>query len=217
VEWLTLAALGGALGLDDTAVGQTMVSRPIVAGALAGLVAGSLPLGFLLGVFLECVYASRFKVGGARVPDATTAAVIGATVAALEPTAGGLALGLVAALLFGEVGGRVTMAFRRWVGRLVPLQKDDPMPPGRLGRLHATLVTADFVRGAAFTGLALTTIPLWRALSRSWPLDADATLGMVGVAAATALGVLWGAGPGGRTRVILMGLGLFVSLAFGVR
>ena len=37
MEIVQVSLLGGLLGLDGTAVGQFMVSRPIVAGALVGV------------------------------------------------------------------------------------------------------------------------------------------------------------------------------------
>lgn len=215
MEWLILAGLGGLLGLDETSLGQTMVSRPLVAASTAGLLLGSAATGFLLGVFLECLYVSQLHVGGSRVPDGASAAVVGASVAAIDPSPGGLALGLVAALLVGNVGGRVTVAFRRWCGRVVPVRPDTPLPPGHLGRLHLTLASVDFVRGSAMTAAGLITVPVWLRLAATWPVPAGATLGILGAAAAVSLGVLWGAGSASRARLVLLGGGLLFSLAIG--
>jgi len=212
---LTLALLGGALGVDQTSIGQTMVSRPLVAASLTGLALGSLPLGFLLGVFLECLYAAQLQVGGSQVPDGASAAVVGGTVAVLAPSAAGVALGLVAALLVGEVGGRLIVAFRRWCGRVVPLLPGAVVPPGHLGRLHLMLTVVDFARGAMLTAVGLITVPLWLVLSRTWPLASGPTLGLLAVAAAMSLGVLWGSGSTSRARLVLLGAGLLVSLAIG--
>lgn len=215
MEWLILAGLGGLLGLDETSIGQTMVSRPMVAASIVGFLLGSPATGFLLGVFLECLYVSQLHVGGSRVPDGASAAVVGASVAALEPSPGGLALGLVVALLVGEVGGRVIVAFRRWCGRVVPVRPDTAIPPGHLGRLHLTLASVDFARGSAVTAAGLITVPLWIRLAGSWPIPGGPTLGILGVAAAVSLGVLWGAGSASRARLVLLGGGLLFSLAIG--
>ncbi len=215
MEWLSLTLLGGALGLDETSVGQTMVSRPIVAASLAGLLMGSLPSGFLLGVFLECLYSPKLKVGGARVPDGASAAIVGGAVAALESNAGGLALGLVIALIVGDVGGRVVVLFRRWCGNVVPLRPGTILPRGHLGRLHLMVVFADFGRGAAVVAIGLTTVPIWVPLARSWPLAPEATLGVLAIAGAMTLGVLWGSGTPSRLRLAFIALGLAASLAIG--
>ena len=53
MEILRLSVLGGLLGLDGTAVGQFMVSRPVVAGTLVGWVLGVPGLGLSIGAMLE--------------------------------------------------------------------------------------------------------------------------------------------------------------------
>ena len=55
MDMLKVTALGGLLGLDATGVGQFMVSRPLVAGALTGWLLGDVALGVTIGVVLTCL------------------------------------------------------------------------------------------------------------------------------------------------------------------
>ena len=82
MDLLRLGLLGGVLGLDSTAVGQFMVSRPLVAGWLAGWVAGVPEFGITIGAVLEVFLLVSFPTGGARFPEGSTAAVVAVGVAA---------------------------------------------------------------------------------------------------------------------------------------
>ena len=53
MELALVALLGGVLALDGTSVGQFMLSRPVVAGALTGWMLGDPALGLLIGTLLE--------------------------------------------------------------------------------------------------------------------------------------------------------------------
>ena len=65
-EVLVLALLGGVLALDGTSLGQFMVSRPLVACVLAGLVAGDPAAGAMAGLVLEALHIAVLPVGAAR-------------------------------------------------------------------------------------------------------------------------------------------------------
>lgn len=61
--WLPLSFLLGLLSLDVTAVGQFMVSRPIVVGPLVGLVTGHPDLGLTMGALIELLWIADVPVG----------------------------------------------------------------------------------------------------------------------------------------------------------
>jgi len=97
-------------GLDRTALGQLMISRPIVAGPLTGWILGEPLTGLQIGSMLELLWLGRLPVGAAIPPDDTQVAV-GAT--AIAVTMGhflglsGLAfsfLCLLVAMPLGKVG-----------------------------------------------------------------------------------------------------------------
>lgn len=127
MPWLELT-LGGLVamltGLDRTAVGQIMISRPIVAAPLAGLVLGDLAAGLAVGLMTELLWLTRIPVGAAIPPDDTQVAV-GATVlvVVLAPLWGFsgngiLILALLIAMPLGKAGQWLDHLARRQNSRL---------------------------------------------------------------------------------------------------
>ncbi len=74
-EILLVSFLGGLLSLDVSAWGQIMVSRPVISGAIIGLLLGDLKTGLIIGVLLELVWINVISVGAAIPPNATIVAV----------------------------------------------------------------------------------------------------------------------------------------------
>jgi PTS system mannose-specific IIC component len=78
-----LAGLVAMLTGLDRALVQVMISRPLVAAPLTGLVLGNPLLGLEVGMLLELLWLGRLPVGAAIPPDDTQVAV-GATVLAFS-------------------------------------------------------------------------------------------------------------------------------------
>jgi len=144
VAWLAL--LGGLLGLDGTSVGQTMVSRPLVAGVLAGWVVGDPATGALVGAVLELFLLVSFPTGGARFPEGVTATVVavGAAAALGDPSAGALPLAVALGHVWGQLGGATITGLRHLNVHLAP-QPGETVTPARLGAAHLGAVALDFV------------------------------------------------------------------------
>ncbi len=81
-DYLLAGLVAMMTGLDRVALVQIMISRPLVAGPLTGLVLGSPLVGLEIGMLLELLWLGRIPVGAAIPPDDTQVAV-GATVLAL--------------------------------------------------------------------------------------------------------------------------------------
>ena len=62
-NWIPLSLLLALLSLDVSAVGQFMVSRPIVVGPLVGLVSGHPGLGLVMGALIELIWIGEVPVG----------------------------------------------------------------------------------------------------------------------------------------------------------
>ncbi len=75
------AVVAMVCGLDRMAILQLMVSRPIVAAPLAGLVLGEPMVGLNIGVLVELLWLARLPVGAAVPPDDTQVAVAGTVIA----------------------------------------------------------------------------------------------------------------------------------------
>ncbi|MEK6698044.1 MAG: PTS sugar transporter subunit IIC [Nitrospirota bacterium] len=83
VHVLLIAVIGGVVGLDRTAVGQFMISQPIVAGPLTGWLLGDVNAGFVIGAVLELIWVMDMPVGNFVPADSTVAAVSATAIAAL--------------------------------------------------------------------------------------------------------------------------------------
>ncbi len=90
-DYLLAGVVAMLTGLDRVALVQFMISRPLVAAPLTGLVLGKPLLGLEVGMLLELLWLGRLPVGAAIPPDDTQVAV-GATVLAFSM---GQMLGLV--------------------------------------------------------------------------------------------------------------------------
>ena len=206
---VSLAILGGLLALDATSVGQFMISRPLVAGTLAGWWLGDPGLGLEIGWILELFYIARVPAGGSRVPETGSASVVAVAVAVAAGGLAGLALGLVAGLVTSELGGMSVGLHRRLVGNLFGRIEAGSMTAPKVTSAHLFSVLLDFMRGAVVTAVAVV-VGSWLSglLVSRWPLPHETTVALVLVGAAVHLGALLKGFGGWQSRraVFLVGL-----------
>ncbi len=104
-EILLLGLWGVLVGIDMTSVAQTMLSRPLVAATVAGVILGDPAGGLTMGVLLEFFALEVLPVGAARYPDCGLGSIAAVAVVAGSPgvlsTGLGGALGLAVAYLGG--------------------------------------------------------------------------------------------------------------------
>lgn len=170
-ELLLLLLLAAWAGADMTAAGQLMISQPLIAAWLAGLVMGDPAAGLGVGLLLQVVWGGVLPLGGSTFPLSGPAAVAAAGIAAriarterfpagdyvVFPSAWALAAALVAALVAGEIGGRIVVTLRRrrnaaLAGADAAAARGDA---GALVRLNFRGVLEDAVVGAAVGGFGL--------------------------------------------------------------
>jgi mannose/fructose/N-acetylgalactosamine-specific phosphotransferase system component IIC len=77
VSPLGSALLIGALGLDQTAAGQVLLSQPLVGGAIIGWSAGDPGAGLLAGAFFQFLCLTDLPVGASVPPDTSLAGLLG--------------------------------------------------------------------------------------------------------------------------------------------
>lgn len=82
-DYLLAGLVAMLTGLDRVALVQIMISRPLVAGPLTGLVLGNPLIGLEVGMLLELLWLGRMPVGAAIPPD-DTQVTVGATVLAFS-------------------------------------------------------------------------------------------------------------------------------------
>ncbi len=153
-----------------------MVSQPVVAGWLAGLLVGEPGAGLATGVVLQAVWGRSFALGAASFPLVGPATVAAAALAAWAartvgepwgavtiPEAGPLAVSLLVAFALAEIGRRIVLALRRRRGRLMRVA----LMAARTGR-GDTLVRLNLrgVGEGALLGAALVST----GLGIGWPL-----------------------------------------------
>lgn len=212
MDMLRLGALGGLLGLDGTAVGQFMISRPLVAGLLAGWVTGDVVQGAVIGAVLELYLLVSVPSGGARFPEASTATVVAVACAAPFDGAGALPLAVAGGLVWGQVGGATVDLQRHLNARLVP-GSDDASATRTLTRRHPLAIAVDFVRGAGVTVVGVVTGRfLIGAFVARWPLSDGASVALLLVGGAVSAGILLNDLGGFRRRKVWFTAGLAVGL-----
>lgn len=81
---LLVALVAGLLEWDIYGWGQTMISRPVVAGPVIGLILGDVQTGLLIGGAIEMIYLGVLPIGAAVPPDATTATTVATSLAILS-------------------------------------------------------------------------------------------------------------------------------------
>ncbi len=183
-DWLLLALVGGVAFVDRTAAVQSMVSRPLVTGAVAGWILGRPEAGLLVGALLEFFWLYELPVGAAVPPDEAGAGLAAAVVAASMPDAADLwarlGAGGMAGLAAGHVGGRIDVAVRRW-NRDLAARARAALAAGKepgLGRL-VLVGGARFWAAGTASGLALVGAGLW--LAPRVPEPAFRGLGLLGM------------------------------------
>ncbi len=213
MELFLLVLLGGLVALDSTSFGQFMLSRPIVAGALAGAVLGDPVTGLLVGAFLDLFILPVLPVGGARFHEGGPSAVVASAVAVSGGGPGAWVLGLVAGLLWSVLGGMSVRGLRRWNGRLAPDPNDRSLTEARIVRRHLLAMGADFTRGIGLTAIGFAVWLPWAVhAAAAWPLGAMETVALAALASAVPLGMLLSIlGPSSR-RLGYLVLGILLGL-----
>lgn len=188
---IALLFWGTLVGLDLVSVGQTMISRPLVAGAVAGAIVGDLPTGLQLGIVFELFQFDVLPVGAARYPEYGPATV--AAVSAAHFAGGAMAVGVGAGvgLLTGMLGGLSLHLLRRLnaraVARAAPLL--DAGDTDVLIRVHLGGILRDAARAAFVTAVGLALARSARIVFRSALTTQHVTLVAAAVAgAAVAVG-----------------------------
>lgn len=166
---LPLILLGGVVAVDATSFGQFMISRPFVAAALGGWVAGDPVAGAAIGVVLETFHLAVLPVGAAKYPEGGPPAVAGGAIFATStPSPGALLLLVLFVLLLEWVAGESVRLLRQ---ANIVLVSDNRRARSarRLEGMHLTAIALDFLRGMFLVVIGLLTlaaverllVPLW--------------------------------------------------------
>jgi mannose/fructose/N-acetylgalactosamine-specific phosphotransferase system component IIC len=196
VHWLSLVGLGALVGLDGVSWPQTMISRPVVAGALGGLFFGDVTAGFMAGALLEIVSGRHPPYGAARYPETGPAGLVcGAAYAA---SGSGELLPLLTVTLAGwTIGwmGSYSIHFQRTINTLLMGESDGFVDsPRSLARRHRLAIRLDALRAGVITGALLVPVMLAARLAATFEPPVDGRIS----AALAAAGIAGLAGAGAR-------------------
>ncbi|MHB2035001.1 MAG: PTS sugar transporter subunit IIC, partial [Gemmatimonadaceae bacterium] len=159
-ELVPIALLGGVAGLDTVSFPQAMISRPLVAATLGGMLAGAPMHGLLAGAVLELIALETLPVGASRYPEWGSASVVAgaiyATVAEGREVVGSLVVAVLGGLFMAWIGGWTMVKLRQrnavWATRR---RADlDAGSRGAVVGLQLSGLTADLARGVALSALA---------------------------------------------------------------
>jgi mannose/fructose/N-acetylgalactosamine-specific phosphotransferase system component IIC len=197
IDLLPAAVLGALLGLDVVGFPQAMISRPLVAATIAGAFAGDPERGLTIGVVLEMIALGTLPFGASRYPEWGSASVVGGVLYAQGASApvGQLALAVLATLLTAWASGESMVLVRQLNVRLARAARPalDAGDAGAMQRLQLIGLTADALRGAAVTLVALLLLmPAVAAIVPRWSGGATAERAvLIGITAALGAATIW--------------------------
>jgi mannose/fructose/N-acetylgalactosamine-specific phosphotransferase system component IIC len=207
---LLLIVWGTAVALDLVSVPQVMIARPVVAGAVAGLLTGDVEAGLRVGVLFELFALDVLPIGAVRYPDYGPATVAATALASGAPWELGLGISAALGLLLAALGGWSLMMVRRSNARAIQ-RHAAALAAGEsraIRRLQYGGLLRDAARGAALTVLGLV---LASSIAQFVHLDRRTAVGLTLVAIGSALtaivsGAVRSAGRGTRLKWMVAGL-----------
>ncbi len=211
VIWGTITAL------DLVSVPQGLLSRPLVAGMVAGWLVGDVEAGTRMGVLFECFALDVLPIGAVRYPDYGPATVVATALAAGAPWEFGLGAGVALGLVLAVLGGWTLQYVRRWNARAIQ-QRAAALAAGEgnaIRLLQYGGLVRDGLRGAALTAAGLAVASL---IALHVALDRRTAVGLTLIAiggglSAAVSGAIRSAGRGARLRWLIGGAAAGLLLA----
>ncbi len=210
VTLVLLLAWGTVVAVDLVTWPQAMLARPLVAGGIAGWLAGDAPTGLALGAIFELFALDVLPVGATRYPDYGPATVAAVTLAAGTAWPARAGLAVLLGLGLAALGGWSMLRLR--AANAQALQgKVAALAAGQASAIRGLWwggITRDVVRGLGLTALGLV---LAVALRRVQPMPHAWETVALAVAAGGALaaalgGAVRSAGKGLARRLLVAGL-----------
>jgi PTS system mannose-specific IIC component len=213
---IPLLLWGTLVGLDLVSVPQAMISRPLVAGTVAGWLAGDVEAGLRIGVLFELFALDVLPVGAVRYPDYGPATVGAVALGIGAPWELGLGVSAALGLVLAVLGGWSLQVVRRWNARAIQ-RRAAALAAGESSAirwLQYGALLRDALRG--FT-LTLAGLVIASTITDSVRLDRQTavafTLVAIGSAlAAAASGAFRSSGRGSRLKWLIAGMGVGILI-----
>lgn len=81
LELIIISLFGGIVAMDTTASWQVMISQPLVACSIIGLLFGNPQLGLLVGILLELPWLTEIPAGGTHISEGNLGSIVAAGLA----------------------------------------------------------------------------------------------------------------------------------------
>ena len=214
---LPLLLWGTLVALDLVSVPQAMISRPLVAGTVAGALAGDVEAGLRIGALFELFALDVLPVGAVRYPDFGPATVGAVALGVGTPWQLGLGVSVALGLVLAVLGGWSLQVVRRWNARAIQ-RRAAALAAGESSAirwLQYGALARDALRGFIVT---LTGLVLASTIAESVRLDRQSAVAFTLVAIGSGLaaafgGAVRGSGRGTRLKWLLAGFGAGIVLA----
>lgn len=214
---LPLLLWGTLVALDLVSVPQAMISRPLVAGTVAGALAGDVEAGLRIGALFELFALDVLPVGAVRYPDFGPATVGAVALGVGTPWQLGLGVSVALGLVLAVLGGWSLQVVRRWNARAIQRQAA-ALAAGESSAirwLQYGALARDALRGFIVT---LTGLVLASTIAESVRLDRQSAVAFTLVAIGSGLaaafsGAVRASGRGTRLKWLLAGFGAGIVLA----
>lgn len=214
---IALVLWGTLVGLDLVSVPQAMISRPVVAGTVAGWLAGDVQTGLRIGVLFELFALDVLPVGAVRYPDYGPATIAAVALGAGSPWQLGLGMSVALGLVLALLGGWSLQLVRRSNARAIQ-RRTAALAAGEssaIRRLQYGGLLRDASRGFILT---LVGVALAVGIKQNVRIDDQTYLGLtlVGIGsalAAAANGAFRSSGRSARFKWLAAGAGAGVLLA----
>lgn len=208
------------VGLDLASVLQGLFNRPLVAGAVAGVILGDPSTGLRIGAALELFALDVLPIGASRYPDYGAATVAAVVLAAHQSWVAALGPAVLLGVMLAHVGSWSIVMHRRvtaWALRRTAAALDLG-EPGVARRVHLAGLIADLLRSGTLAALG---IGVAAELAKAPRLDLPTARALTIVAVAGGFvaaigGALRRAGTARRIAWLACGMALGV-LALGLR
>ena len=158
---LLFCLMGGLVYADTDAVGQVMLSQPLIACPVAGLILGNVAAGLTVGIILQLPYVVEIPAGGSRVSLGNMGAFVAAGIAIklMNVYSEQANIILTISILFGILLSRLTIPIQhglRQVNYLLLKQADIAAEAGdvnKINRLNYAGAMMTFFFGIVYTAL----------------------------------------------------------------
>lgn len=140
---LILCILASVLELDTTYAFQTLVSRPIIAGPIFGLITGDVMAGVQVGIFAELLFSDISPLGGIIPPSGVVVCVIPLILYAMGiELYFGFFLGVISAVIYSFLDALLRKTRFTWI---VFLEKGIEKRPANIKRVIGMTLLASFL------------------------------------------------------------------------